>query len=77
MGSRKRWDGWSFDGSKRGRGWTALPSSEQDDEAEQRLDGRAPETFNVAVESLVDELFVVVGGDAMEPGELAVELGER
>ena len=38
-------------------------------------DSRAPWTFKVAVESLLDELFRVVGGDVMAPSELAVGIG--
>ena len=38
---------------------------------------RAPQTFNVAVESLLDELFRVVGEDVMSLDELAVGVGPK
>ena len=54
-----------------------LPS-DQDVEAETELEGsEAPQTFNVAVESLLDEFFTVVGGDIMPVRELAVGMGPK
>ena len=40
-------------------------------------DSRAPQTFNVAVESLWDESFPLVGGDVMSPSELALGIGPK
>ncbi len=54
-----------------------LPS-DQDVETETELEGlEAPQTFNVAVESLLDEFFMVVGGDVMSVNELAVGMGPK
>lgn len=40
-------------------------------------DSRAPQPFNVAVKSLLDELFTLVGGNVMSPSELAMGIGPK
>lgn len=53
-----------------------LPSDQEGSQAE--LEGsKAPQTFNVAVESLLDELFILVGGDVMSVNELAMGIGPK
>lgn len=47
------------------------------EETQTELEDLAPQTFNVAVESLLDELFTVVGSDIMSLDELAVGLGPK
>ena len=47
------------------------------EETQTELEDLAPQTFNVAVESLLDELFPVVGEDIMSLDELAVGLGPK
>ena len=37
-------------------------------------DYRAPQTFNVAMKPLLDELFTLVGGNVMSPSELAIKI---
>lgn len=55
----------------------AHPMEEEEERAGLEEDFGTPRVFKVAVESLLSELFPVMGGDVMAPRALAVGVGPR